>query len=177
MKNTNFIKAAAIVAAFILLLKAVFKVNVFAKMKNSILSLPQLTAEFLKPIEGFRAEPYGDYKQLSIGYGTKATGANDRVTKAEAEKRLIAHCKPLIDQVQAANLGLNASQVVGFVSFGYNLGSGTLATMLKRLRDGQKLDFVAASMRKYINAGGKPLTELAKRRQKETDLIEKKTSL
>ena len=48
--------------------------------------MPQWYIDRLKKSEGFRSKPYWDFKQWSVGYGTRASGPNDIVTKAEAER-------------------------------------------------------------------------------------------
>jgi GH24 family phage-related lysozyme (muramidase) len=42
----------------------------------------------VKDLEGFSPNAFGDYKQDSIGYGTRARSHNETLTKEEADARL-----------------------------------------------------------------------------------------
>ena len=44
--------------------------------------------DFIKQSEGFSGSAYFDNRQFSVGYGTKATSANESIDEEEATKRL-----------------------------------------------------------------------------------------
>jgi GH24 family phage-related lysozyme (muramidase) len=122
--------------------------------------------DFIKRKEGFRARPYGDYKQLSIGYGTKANSPDEVIDEKEAEKRMIEKLtgfqKTVLDYNSKYGYNWNQSQIDALTSFTYNAGEGNLKTLLG---DGQRSnDEIAAKMKEYNKAGGKLNEGLVKRR-------------
>ena len=138
-----------------------------ASMTNA--SQTQITGyliDFIKRKEGFRARPYGDYKQLSIGYGTKANSPDEVIDEKEAEKRMIEKLtgfqKTVLDYNSKYGYNWNQSQIDALTSFTYNAGEGNLKTLLG---DGKRSnDEIAAKMKEYNKAGGKLNEGLVKRR-------------
>lgn len=129
--------------------------------------------DFIKRKEGFRARPYGDYKQLSIGYGTKANSPDEVIDEKEAERRMIEK----LTGFQKAVLGYNSkygynwnqSQIDALTSFTYNAGEGNLKTLLG---DGKRSnEEIAAKMKEYNKAGGKLNEGLVKRRDIEISMF------
>lgn len=132
--------------------------------------------EFIKGFEGFSPTPYGDYQQLSIGYGTKAKSPNEVITKEEAEQRMIEHIenyvKPgiinIVGQERWNNLDYN--QKTALISLAYNLGVGGSSEILKLVRDGN-IQGAAEEMKQYVHAGGQVLEGLVRRREAEAKLL------
>ncbi|WP_323012884.1 lysozyme [Devosia sp.] len=137
----------------------------------------------IKEHEGLRLDAYPDpahgWSVPTIGYGhTSAAGApivlkGMRITAKEAEailKRDLAAVEA--DVLQQVKVPLNANQFGALVSFTFNLGSGNLrkSTLLKRLNAGAYQD-AAAQFGLWINAAGKPLPGLIKRREAERMLF------
>ena len=129
--------------------------------------------DFIKTTEGFRARPYGDYKQLSIGYGTKANSPDEVIDEKEAEKRMIEK----LTDFQKTVLGYNSkygynwdqSQIEALTSFTYNAGEGNLNKLLAGgKRSNQE---IASKMREYNQAGGEINQGLVKRREVEMSLF------
>ena len=52
------------------------------------MSASQEIIDVIKDFEGFRSTPYWDNTQWTVGYGTRCSGPDVRVTRAEAEKLL-----------------------------------------------------------------------------------------
>jgi GH24 family phage-related lysozyme (muramidase) len=122
--------------------------------------------DFIKRKEGFRARPYGDYKQLSIGYGTKANSPDEVIDEKEAEKRMIEKLTGFQKAVLVYNskygYNWNQSQIDALTSFTYNAGEGNLK---KLLDDGKRSnEEIAAKMKEYNKAGGKLNEGLVARR-------------
>lgn len=136
----------------------------------------------LRREEGFRSEPYGDYGQQSVGYGTNAERAQERfgrttVSKREANILLAEH----VAQVESAieemvRVPLNQDQWDALVLLGYNIGEGALAssTLIERLNRGDyegaadeflKWNKVTENGEKRENAG------LTQRRRRERRLF------
>src|SRR4030067_364522 len=57
--------------------------------------------KLLKDFEGFSAKPYGDYKQTSIGYGTRAQPGETSLSEADATARLQAEAGKVAGFVDA----------------------------------------------------------------------------
>jgi len=137
----------------------------------------------IKEHEGLRLDAYPDpahgWSVPTIGYGhTSAAGAPKvvkgmRITAREAEtilKRDLAAVEA--DVLRQVKVPLNANQFGALVSFTFNLGSGNLrkSTLLKRLNAGAYQD-AAAQFALWVNAAGKPLPGLVKRREAERALF------
>lgn len=124
--------------------------------------------DFVRKQEGWNPKAYGDYKQTSIGYGTKAMPGETEITPEEGEKRLrteIGQSRQLV-QAWAKEKGLMLSPKREDALTDLTFNSGT-----KWMNDGlgQKAaagDWKGAqqSFVQYVNAGGKPLPGLLKRR-------------
>jgi GH24 family phage-related lysozyme (muramidase) len=76
----------------------------------------------------FYPTPKWDYKQWTIGYGTKARGKNDRVTPQEAKQRLVDELDEKAIEVDTAldkvGLILDENQRNALISFNFNTGAG-----------------------------------------------------
>jgi GH24 family phage-related lysozyme (muramidase) len=77
----------------------------------------------------FYSQPTNDYKQKTIGYGTKAKGPSDRVTPAEAEERLKEALEEKAIQVLAAadkvGIMLGENQLNALISLQFNSGEAS----------------------------------------------------
>ena len=132
---------------------------------------------FLKPLEGFSAKPYWDYKQWSIGYGY-ACGYDKNVkpalsvTEAEAEKKLAERLESDKKTINARlNVPVSEGLLIALLSFAYNLGMGNCFKMIDRLNAGEGYGSLAQTWIKYHYAGGVPDEGLKARRQKEINLF------
>lgn len=135
----------------------------------------------IKSAEGFVDHWYPDpahgWKVPTVGYGhTDAAGApffkdtkGKRFTEAEASAILLHDLERYEQDVRdLVTVPLNENQHGALTSFDYNLGRGNLAksTLLKKLNKG---DYAGAAKEfgKWVNAAGKPLPGLVKRREAE----------
>jgi GH24 family phage-related lysozyme (muramidase) len=127
--------------------------------------------EMVKQFEGFNPAAYNDFKQTSIGYGTRAKPGEKAISKEEAERRLLselADARKGVDRaVAAAGLSLNPNQIDALTSFNYN--TGAVDTLLKGGARSQ--EEIAQAMLLYNKAGGKTLPGLQKRRATEAQLF------
>jgi lysozyme len=126
--------------------------------------------DLVKGLEGFNPQAYGDYKQTSIGYGTKGK-PGEVLTKEQATERLNSelslHAKRIEDAAKLKGISLNLNQFNALASFDFNTGKG--ADLIKRF--GDKPQELANKMLEYTKAGGKELPGLVKRRQIEAALF------
>ena len=134
----------------------------------------------VKELEGYKPNAYPDYKQYSIGYGSKATGPNEVIDQAEAERRLRSELQDAFEHVtrvqRQGNYNWNDDQIASLMSFTYNLGNINQLTA-NGTRDDET---IAAKMLLYRNVTKKgpdgrpikvPLPGLVKRRNKEAALF------
>lgn len=129
--------------------------------------------DFVKHFEGFNPKAYGDFKQTSIGYGTRAKKGEISISKEEAEKRLAQELAVARQQVELYDkkygYKFSDNEKDALTSFTYNVGN------LKQLTADGSRDkaTIAAKILEYNKAGGKVLKGLAKRRQAEHNLFTK----
>jgi GH24 family phage-related lysozyme (muramidase) len=119
------------------------------------------------------SKAFWDYKQYSIGYGTKASGPDEMITEAEADKRLRDEISKSYQYVAsyAKQKGYNWDQgkMDALASFVYNLGPGQLKNLTN---DGKRTDAeIAQALPLYNKAGGKVLAGLEKRRTAELGMF------
>jgi GH24 family phage-related lysozyme (muramidase) len=132
-------------------------------------SLVNLVAGF----ESFRETPYDDYKQQSIGYGSKASGKDQVVTEEQAKimllKDLSSAKKSVEDLQDKYGYKFTKNQIDALTSFTQNLGR----SRLNQLMDGGKRNIqeIAKMMLEYNKAGGKKLDGLVARRLAEQKLF------
>lgn len=125
----------------------------------------------VKSFEGFNPNAYGDFKQTSIGYGTRAKAGEKSISKEEAERRLANELALSRQRVAALNekAGYNFTphEIDALTSFDYNTGR------LSQLTENGKRDraTIAAKMLEYTKAGGKSLPGLVKRRNAERQVF------
>lgn len=140
--------------------------------------------EFIKKVEGFSPQPYYDYNQYTVGYGTKcptekyfeytANGIPKREAEALLREVLVdvgdTINKKLIDKY---NLTLTQHQFDALVSFSFNIGTGWIISdsTLKNaiLTNAGENDLVYA-FGLYCTAGGKYLPGLVTRRLCEANM-------
>jgi len=115
------------------------------------------------------SKAFWDFKQYSIGYGTKANSPDEIITEAEADKRLRDELSKSYQFVAsyAKQKGYNWDQgkMDALASFVYNLGPGQLKNLTN---DGKRTDDeIARALPQYNQAGGKVLPGLVTRRSSE----------
>lgn len=135
--------------------------------------VPPDLKDAIKRFEGYRDQPYSDYKQTSSGYGTKYQPGDERLTpeqrKAIHEQRLdneLARAANIVDQFAP---GLPDGTRKALISLTYNAGSAwTSAGLGQSIRAG---DYATAKERfkEYNKAGGEVNETLVNRRNIEAD--------
>jgi lysozyme len=123
---------------------------------------------FIKKEEGFQAKAYWDYKQYSIGYGTKANSATEIITEAEAEARLVVEVNKawaLVKPILPEGTPVGIQQAL--VDLTYNAGSGWETQSLGAAVKAAKWDTVKADILQYNHAGGQVNAGLTARREAE----------
>ena len=131
------------------------------------------TISFLKKQEGFKPKAYGDFKQKSIGYGTKAALGEKSISPQDAETRLQQEAAKVDAWInQNVKEPLTQGQRTALTSFGYNLGTGKggLSDLLANVNAGN-WQGVAKQLGAYIHSGGHINPGLIKRRYAERGLL------
>lgn len=130
--------------------------------------------DLIKRFEGLRLEAYkcsGDV--WTIGYGhTKGVKPGDVITEEQANQFLREDVAWAEDAVNGyVYAGITQSAFDALVSFTFNLGTGALqsSTLLKKVNAGEHAR-VVEQLGRWVNAGGKPLKGLARRRAAEAVL-------
>lgn len=139
--------------------------------------------DLIKDFEGWYSEPYLDPVGIAtIGYGftyylpgrKKVTMKDKPLTKVQGDpmlKEILANYEN--DVLRMVKKPLNQNQFDALVSFTYNLGGENFSksTLLKKVNANPNDPTIAAEFKKWINAGGKPLNGLIRRRKAEADLF------
>ena len=131
-----------------------------------------------KSAEGLRLKTYPDPGTgglpWTIGYGsTSGVTRNMVITEAQAEQMLAADLVRFERIVErAVRVPVTQGQFDALVSFTYNVGEGnfTKSTLLRKLNAGDAAG-AAEQFTRWVNAGGKVLPGLVKRRVAERALF------
>lgn len=137
--------------------------------------------ELIKRYEGFVGKPYLDAVGIpTIGYGATHYGNGIKVKMTDKpiteEEATILLSKMLVSYEETVNRlvtrELNKNQFDALVSFTYNLGGANLksSTLLKKVNANPCDRTIADEFNKWVNAGGKKLNGLVKRRKEEAKL-------
>lgn len=135
------------------------------------IAIDDALVSYIKRQEGFKAHAYWDYKQWSIGYGTRASSPDETIDEAEADRRLRVELaiadKTLTDF--APNLPKGVHQAL--LDLTYNAGAGWQRAKLGELVRAQDWPAVKADLPNYNHAGGKVNADLTARRNDEANWI------
>ena len=148
--------------------------RVLAIGKPTTNSEPTVTKMILAH-EKFSPTPYSDFKQTSIGYGTKAVGDEKSIDEATARARAVERINEdrgvILDYMKQKGYNWSPNQIDALTSFRYNIGSIGQLTANGTRSDSE----IAKAMLLYDKAvkDGKAvaLDGLTKRRKQESDLF------
>lgn len=139
-------------------------------IQSGALISPDLVGK-IKKFEGYKETPYSDFKQTSIGYGTKYQPGDENIPKdrrkAVFEQRMMNELGRAAGIVDTFAPGLPSGTRDALISLTYNAGSGWTSSGLgAKIRagdyEGAKANFTAYNM-----AGGQVNTTLVGRRADE----------
>ena len=129
----------------------------------------------IKDFEGLRL---GAYKcpagVWTIGFGhTKGVKQGQVITEAQADDYLVEDIGPIERQLNKLGVNFRQEQFDALVSWIFNLGWGNFSnsTLKKKIIADSKDEEIAAEFIKWVNAGGKPLVGLKKRRIAEANMF------
>ncbi len=138
-------------------------------------SISQAGIDLIKRWEGFRGKAYLCPGNVwTIGYGhTKNVHQGMCISKAQAEELLKEDLRHFENAVrQLSKVELNQAQFDALVSFTFNVGVYAFkkSTLLRLVNQGDFLG-AAAQFGRWVNANGKKLPGLVKRRAEEKRLF------
>ena len=139
----------------------------------------------IKKYEGFESKPYKDAVGIpTIGYGATyyPNGTKVKLTDPAIDENLasILLREMIIPYEKAVDSfcrdDINQNQFDALVSFAYNLGSNALrtSTLMKRVNANPNDPDIKTQFNRWVNAGGRVLNGLVKRRKEEAELYFKK---
>ena len=140
--------------------------------------------QLIKTFEGCLLNAYlCPAKVWTIGYGSTRylngtpVKQGDKITQQEAEGLLSDTLNEFSHQVsKVVKINLTDNQFSALVSFAFNLGVGSLqkSTLLKKVNANPSDKTIEQEFLKWVNAGGKKLSGLVRRRQAEWNLYNTK---
>ena len=139
-------------------------------------SASQQATEMIVQFEKFTPKAHFDFKQYSIGYGTKTTDPDEiagrkTITPAEGQSRMASQIGQIVPKIVAAGQARQwgQNQVDAMTSFAYNLGVGAISKVTNNGRRSNQE--TADAMLQYNKAGGRVLPILVRRREAERALF------
>jgi len=131
-------------------------------LDKPIISIQDIALPLIKKYEGLWLEAYHDHGRCSIWYGTRAKSCKEKITKDEAERRLLEYVTPLIEEVKNDFPNLHIGWQSALVSFRYNC---------PRWYKDVKKNWIERHSLWCKKAWGKVLEWLVKRRAEESNMI------
>lgn len=129
----------------------------------------------IKESEGLRLEAYLCPANIpTIGWGhTKGVKLGQHITVQQAEDMLVDDIAPIERLLNGLKINFRQEQFDALVSWIFNFGEGKFkgSTMYKRIIANAKDEEITDQMVKWINAAGRPLLGLIKRRVAEANLF------
>ena len=135
-------------------------------------------AEFIKGFEAFREDAYKPVKTekyYTIGWGHYGPDvkADMTVTEEEAEALFRGDVQPIEELLNVLGINFRQECFDAITSFVFNLGAGNFrnSTLLAKITSDAKDEDITDQMVRWVNAGGKPLVGLKKRRIAEANMF------
>lgn len=129
----------------------------------------------IKESEGLRLEAYLCPANIpTIGWGhTNGVKLGQHITVQQAEDMLVDDIAPIERLLNGLKINFRQEQFDALVSWIFNFGEGKFkgSTMYKRIIANAKDEEITDQMVKWINAAGRPLLGLIKRRVAEANLF------
>ncbi len=137
--------------------------------------------EIIKEFEGFYDKSYMDPVGIwTIGWGTiqypdgRKVEWGQKCTREQAAAWLEYEMQEKAEGIESlVKVPLNDNEFCALTSFAYNCGVGAFkgSTLLKKLNGGSPRREVADELLKWVNAGGRVLNGLVRRRKEERELF------
>ena len=121
----------------------------------------------IKKFEGYTPKASWDYKQHSIGYGTKARFPGETIDQAEADRRFQQEIGSARGYVRGIGVPMQPGQEAALTSLTFNAGPGWINSGLGQAVRSGNWDEASRRFVQYNKAGGEVLPGLASRRNQE----------
>jgi len=134
----------------------------------------QTCIDLVKSFEGFDPVAFWDYHQYTNGFGTRAQYAGERITRDEADRRLMNEVSKIDTYLSGVitNQNLTPAHWAALISAGYNLGEGKLVStgIVDAVNRGD-MQGATSILRTLCHAGGKENSVLVSRRIAECKIL------
>ena len=131
--------------------------------------------QLIKDFEGLRLFAYRCPAGVpTIGYGhTKGVRMGQAITEKQAEGFLKEDVAPIEKYLNDVGINFRQEQFDALVSWIFNLGAGNFqhSTLFNKICTDAPDGEIAEQILKWVNAGGKPLTGLKRRRVAEANMF------
>ena len=139
------------------------------------MTISQKGIDLIKTFEGCKLFAYRDSVGIAtIGYGhTKDVRIGMSITQKQAEEFLKSDIKPVERILNGMGVNYTQNQFDALTSWIFNLGEGNFkkSTMYKNIVARKSDIEITDQMVKWVNAGGKPLVGLKRRRVAEANMF------
>jgi lysozyme len=130
--------------------------------------------QLIKSFEGLRLDSYKCPAGVwTIGYGhTKGVKPNMVIDQSMADDYLVEDIAPIERYLNKMGINFRQEEFDALVSWIFNLGLGDFSrsTMFKYINENRPDEQITDQIVKWVNAGGKPLVGLRKRRVAEANM-------
>ena len=144
------------------------------------MTISQKGIDLIKTFEGCKLFAYRDSVGIpTIGYGhIKDVKMGMSITQKQAEEFLKGDIKPVERLLNGMGINYTQNQFDALTSWIFNLGEGNFkkSTMYKNIVARKSDVEITDQMVKWVNAGGRPLLGLKKRRVAEANMFIGKTA-
>jgi GH24 family phage-related lysozyme (muramidase) len=138
-----------------------------AQAPEVVADVPANFVAAVKAEEGYRAKPYWDVKQWSVGFGTRASGPDDVVDEKEANRRFNQRFTEAAKFVDSVNPNLDAGTRAAMSALTYNAGQAWAGAGLGDAIRAGDLAKAKELFLQYNKAGGERNEVLVMRRARE----------
>lgn len=142
-------------------------------MADNVWGVSPLALSFIKKLEGYTPKPAWDYKQHSVGFGTRWNPGDPVGTRADHEAALASEAGKVNSWLdQNVKSPMTENQRAAMVSAGFNLGTGEkgLGRLLGDMNSGNWGN-VAQRLPSFNRAGGQVNAGLINRRAAEVEML------
>lgn len=141
----------------------------------TLMKISQKGIDLIKGFEGCKLYAYRDSVGVAtIGYGhTKGVKMGMSITQQQAEDFLKQDLEPAEKKLNGMCINFKQNQFDALCSFIFNLGSGNFdsSTLRKKIIAKASDEEIASEFVRWVNAGGKPLLGLKRRRAAEANMF------
>ena len=141
----------------------------------TLMTISQKGIDLIKTFEGCKLFAYRDSVGVpTIGYGhVKGVKMGMSITQKQAEEFLKSDIKPVERLLNGMDINYTQNQFDALTSWIFNLGEGNFkkSTMYKNIVARKSDIEITDQMVKWVNAGGKPLLGLKRRRREEANMF------